>query len=141
LNTWLAYLLVVGAGLALARIYFNVKKLKDAAKSDSYDARIIERLRAAGSDPFQPHAVDFFFALPNEQAYGAVASELERDGFSVDSHSMPDSTDLPLSLHASKLIRLSVPEMKELSQRFTQLATRNGGRYDGWTAGHVPKSV
>jgi len=64
----------------------------------------------------------------------AVRSRLEADGFSVDAKPMTEKTDLPFSLHASKSMRLIVPDMQAISQRLTTLAAEFGGRYDGWAA-------
>ncbi len=47
---------------------------------------------------------------------------------------MSEKTDLPYSLHASKSMRLIVPDMQALSTRLDALAAEFGGRYDGWTA-------
>jgi len=47
---------------------------------------------------------------------------------------MTEKTDLPFSLHASKSMRLIVPDMQALSTRLDALAGEFGGRYDGWTA-------
>jgi len=47
---------------------------------------------------------------------------------------MTENTDLPYSLHATKSMRLIVPDMQALSERLTTLAGEFGGRYDGWTA-------
>jgi len=78
--------------------------------------------------------VDFFLALPDEAACEGVRSRLEPDGFSVDAKPMTEKTDLPFSLHASKSMRLIVPDMQALSTRLDALAGEFGGRYDGWTA-------
>ena len=71
---------------------------------------------------------EFFLALPDEPACQAVRSRLETDGFSVDAKPMAEKTDLPFSLHASKSMRLIVPDMQDLTQRFTALAAEFGGR-------------
>ena len=64
---WLL-ILVIGAGAAvIARIFMKVRKLRNAERDD-WDSRAIDRLRKQGSDPFKPHEVDFFFALPDENA-------------------------------------------------------------------------
>ncbi len=78
--------------------------------------------------------MDFFIALPDETACQGVRARLETDGFSVDAKPMTEKTDLPFSLHASKSMRLIVPDMQTLSQRLTDLAAEFGGRYDGWAA-------
>jgi hypothetical protein len=133
---WL-FIVVVAAGVVvLARIVMNLRKLRQT-RTDDWDAQLIARLRAQGSDPFQPHAVDFFFALPSAAACDVVRKQLEFDGFAVDTKPVPDSSEHPFSLHAAKDLRLSVPDMRALSARFGDLARVNGGRYDGWTAGVV----
>jgi len=133
---WLILLLVVAGAAVLYRIYVGVRKSRTAVSHD-WDAKQIEQLRAQGSDPFQPHLVDFFFALPSESACDAVRRQLEFDGFTVDSRALSDPVDHPYSLHASKSLRLSVPDMRDLSRRFGALAEAQGGRYDGWTAAVV----
>ena len=64
--SWMLTLLVVAGAAALARIYYGLRKMKEKTEKD-WDARVIERLRAAGSDPFQPHDVDFFMAMPSTE--------------------------------------------------------------------------
>jgi hypothetical protein len=136
--SWILPLLfLVGAGL-LFRIYSDVRKAKEARVKD-WDERLIERLRKSGSDPFQPHDVDFFMAMPSEAAGQAVAAILEAEGYRVDLHPAPDNpADTPFSLHATKSLRLSVPGMRELTVHFKQLAKTHGGHYDGWSAAVVP---
>lgn len=134
---WFVYLLGAGAVLLLVRIWFNVKKLR--RNDDGYDDRLIERLRAQGSDPFKVHDVDFFFALPTDAVASSLRTRLEAEGFAVQARPIADSVEFPFSLHASKSMRLSAPDMRELSARFKALATEHGGRYDGWAAGHVPQ--
>ena len=131
--TWVVIAFVVAAFIILARIYFKVRKIQ-STKQESWDAKIIEQLRSKGYAPFNEYNVDFFLALPDEPACQAVRSRLESDGFSVDAKPMAEKTDLPYSLHATKSMRLIVPEMQDLSQRLTTLAGEFGGRYDGWTA-------
>ncbi|HEX7417040.1 MAG TPA: ribonuclease E inhibitor RraB [Steroidobacteraceae bacterium] len=136
---WLPYFLLLVAALTLARIYFNIRKLREAHPQDDWDARLIERLRLAGSDPFQPHDVDFFIALPSENATRIVAARLESEGYRVDVRSVADNPEHPFSLHANKSLRLSVPDMRQISRRLGALAGEHGGRYDGWAAGHVAR--
>jgi hypothetical protein len=137
MNWVLALLFLVGAGL-LWRIYSDVRKAKEKTVKD-WDASLIERLRKSGSDPFQPHEVDFFMAMPSEAAGQAVAAILEAEGYRVDLHAAPDNpADHPFSLHATKALRLSVPGMRELTAHFKEVATAHGGHYDGWSAAVVP---
>jgi hypothetical protein len=131
--TWIVIAFVVAAAIIIARIYFKIRKIQ-GTKQESWDAKIIEQLRSKGYAPFNEYNVDFFIALPDEVACQAVRSRLESDGFSVDAKPMTEKTDLPYSLHATKSMRLIVPEMQDLSQKLTTIAAEFGGRYDGWTA-------
>jgi hypothetical protein len=128
------FALVIGAGIVvLVRLYTKIRDLQNLKQQD-WDTRAIDRLRKQGSDPFQPHEVDFFFALPNENACRAVNAQLEAEGYAVDIKAVPENPDFAFSLHARKSMRLSVPDMQDISRRFTTLAASQGGRYDGWAA-------
>jgi len=128
----------VAGAVAVGRIYYGIRKGKEKTEKD-WDERLIERLRKSGSDPFQPHEVDFFMALPSEAAGRAVAALLESEGYRVDVKPAPDNpVDHPFSLHATKSLRLSVPGMRELTAHFQGLARTHGGYYDGWSAAVVP---
>lgn len=131
--TWIVLAFVAAAAIIIARIYFKIRRIQ-GSKVESWDARMIEQLRAKGYAPFNEYKVDFFIALPDDAACEAVRSRLEPDGFSVDTKPMAQKTELPFSLHASKSMRLIVPDMQELSRRLTALAAENRGRYDGWAA-------
>jgi len=131
--TWVVVAFVVAAAIIIARIFFKIKNIR-GNKQESWDAKIIEQLRSKGYAPFNEYKVDFFLALPDEAACQRVRSRLESDGFSVDAKPMTEKTDLPFSLHASKSMRLIVPDMQALSTRLEALAGEFGGRYDGWTA-------
>jgi Regulator of ribonuclease activity B len=131
--TWVVVAFVVAAAIIIARIYFKIRNIQ-RSKQESWDARTIEQLRSKGYAPFNEYKVDFFLALPDEAACQSVRSRLESDGFSVDAKPMAEKTDLPFSLHASKSMRLIVPDMQDLTQRLTALAAEFGGRYDGWVA-------
>jgi hypothetical protein len=77
--------------------------------------------------------VDFFLALPNEAACAGARARLEPE-FSVDVKALENDPELAYSLHATKTMRLVVPDMQEISRRLTALATELHGRYDGWAA-------
>jgi len=131
--TWVSIAFFVAAAIIIARIYFKIRNIRNN-KQESWDAKIIEQLRAKGYAPFNDYKVDFFMALPDEAACQAVRSRLEPEGFSIDAKPMAEKTDLAYSLHASKSMRLIVPDMQAMSERLTTLAGEFGGRYDGWTA-------
>jgi len=136
---WLLIVLAIVAAAVLVRIYLKLRDIRAATSREDWDAKQIALLRSRGSDPFQPHDVDFFFGLPSEGACESMRRQIEGEGFSVDVKPVPEGVDQVMSLHARKALRLSVPDMQELSRRFGELARTHGGRYDGWTAGIVPR--
>lgn len=99
---------------------------------ESWDEKMVEQLRAQGYAPFNEYPVDFFLALPDEAACNAVRARLEPDGFAVDSKPIEDEVTLPLSLHATKSMRLILLDMVEVSKRMAAIAAEFHGRYDGW---------
>jgi len=123
---------VIGA-IVVARLYFTLRKMRPTHQ-ETWDEKMLERLRSQGYAPFKEYPVDFFLALPNEAACNAVKARLEPDGFSIDVRPIQDEATLPLSLHATKTMRLLLLDMVELSKRFGALATEFQGRYDGWAA-------
>ncbi|HEV2285134.1 MAG TPA: ribonuclease E inhibitor RraB [Steroidobacteraceae bacterium] len=130
--SFFAVALAVALVLIVARVYF---KLRAAARNRvaSWDAQLIDRLRARGYVPFNDYPVDFFIALPDEAACQRVRARLEPE-FSVDIKPMQEAAEFPLSLHATKTMRLILPDMQALSARMSALAVEFQGRYDGWAA-------
>jgi len=130
--TW-SYVALLGAlGIVVLRIYF---KLRAAHKSraETWDEQVIGRLRSQGYAPFNDYRVDFFLALPDEAACDGARARLEPE-FSVDVKPLADDPELSYSLHATKTMRLVVPDVQDISRRLTALATELRGRYDGWAA-------
>lgn len=133
------FLAFVGGVIAGLRIYFNIRKIR-AAEENDWDAKLIERLRLSGSDPFKSHEVDFFFGMPNERAAQSTIERLVSDGFHADYRHVPEHIDFPYSIHARKAMRLAVPDMQATSRKFSALAREFEGRYDGWSAAHVGRT-
>jgi len=129
---WFFVALLAALGLVVLRIYF---KLRTAHKSraETWDEQIIGRLRSQGYAPFNDYRVDFFLALPDEAACQAARSRLEPE-FTVDVKELENDSELGCSLHATKTMRLVVPDVQEISRRLTALANELKGRYDGWAA-------
>ena len=125
---------VIAVAIIIARVYFNMRKLKQATATESWDEKVIAGLRARGYAPFNPYPVDFFLALPDEAAVQSVRTRLESDGFGVDVKPLENDPELNFSLHATKTMRLIVPDMQELGKKLTAIATEFRGRYDGWAA-------
>jgi hypothetical protein len=132
--TLLFFIAVLVAGVVVvARIYVKLRNFK-RLKAESWDAKLVEDLRAKGYAPFNDYPVDFFLALPTEVSVAAVRTQLEGEGFAVDVKPVENDPELHFSLHATKMMRLIVPMMQEMTAHLTGVAEKNGGRYDGWTA-------
>src|ERR1700722_12523235 len=130
--TWIIVAFVAAAAIIVARVFFKIRKIR-ASQMENWDAKVIEQLRSKGYAPFNDYRVDFFLALPDEAACQGVRTRLE-PAFTVDEKPLESPRELHCSLHASKSMRLVVPEMQEISRRLTALATEFNGRYDGWAA-------
>ena len=125
---------VFAVAIIVARVFFNMRKVKQATSTESWDEKVIAGLRQRGYAPFNPYPVDFFLALPDDAAVQGVRSRLESDGFTVDVKPLENDPELNYSLHATKTMRLIVPDMQELGRKLTAIATEFRGRYDGWAA-------
>ncbi len=135
--TWIYLTLALAAAFALGRIVWSVRRIH-SRRHDSWDARLIEKLRQSGSDPFQPHDVDFFFGLPDAASAERIALQLRGEGFTAEIIERADMPSHPFTIRATKQLRLSVPDMQDTSRRFSDLAKAAGGTYDGWAAARIP---
>ncbi len=126
--------LLLAAALALIalRIYLKLRAARKL-RAESWDEQVIGRLRSQGYAPFKDYRVDFFLALPDEAACQGARARLEPE-FSVDVKPLENDPELNYSLHATKIMRLVVPDMQAISRRLTVLAREYHGRYDGWAA-------
>ena len=131
---YIVIVFVIAVAIIVARVYFNMRRLRQANSTASWDEKVIMGLRARGYAPFNPYPVDFFLALPDEAAVQGVRTRLESEGFGVDVKPLQNDPELNFSLHATRTMKLVVPEMQELGRRMTALATEFRGRYDGWAA-------
>jgi len=129
---WQLLALLAALALIVARLY-NKVRVAQKSRPESWDEQIIARLRSQGYAPFRDYRVDFFLALPDEAACREARARLEPE-FSVDVKPIGDQSELACSLHASKTMRLIVPDLQYISRRLTALATELRGRYDGWAA-------
>lgn len=123
--------------LVLAILYVRIRRAflqQSSAHRDNWDEMMIKRLRAGGYHPFNDYRIDFFLALSDATVCERVRARLEPEGFSIDVKPIEEESDLPFSLHASKSMRLIVPEIQTLSRRMAALAEEFQGRYDGWAA-------
>jgi len=130
LKVWFFIALLVALGLILVRVYFKLKTVR-RSRAETWDEQMIGQLRSQGYAPFNDYRVDFFLSLPDEAACQRARASLEPE-FAVDVKPMQEESGF--SLHATKTMRLIVPDMQAISRRLTALAAELGGRYDGWAA-------
>jgi len=130
--SWFFLAMVAALGVVMLRLYF---KLREASRSraETWDEQVIGRLRSQGYAPFNDYRVDFFLALPDEAACQGARARLEPE-FSVDVKPLENDPELSYSLHATKTMRLVVPDVQDISRRLTAIAAELRGRYDGWAA-------
>jgi hypothetical protein len=132
--TVIVVLFVVAIAIIGARVFFNVRRVRAASSTESWDEKMIAGLRSRGYAPFNAYPVDFFLALPDEAAVQAARGRLESEGFGVDFKPMENDPELNFSLHATKTMKLLVPDMQDIGKQMTAIATELKGRYDGWAA-------
>lgn len=130
MKSWFFVALLAALALIVVRVYFKLRAVK-GSRAETWDEQMIGTLRSQGYAPFNDYRVDFFLSLPDAAICERARARLEPE-FSVDVQPMKEGTGY--SLHASKSMRLIVPEMQAISRRLTALATELGGRYDGWAA-------
>jgi hypothetical protein len=129
---WFFVALVAALGLIVVRLYVKLRAAR-SSRAETWDEQIIGRLRSQGYAPFNDYRVDFFLALPDQAACQGARVRLEPE-FSVDVKPLENDPELLFSLHATKTMRLIVPDMQEISRRLGALAAEYHGRYDGWAA-------
>jgi Regulator of ribonuclease activity B len=129
---WFFVALVAALGLIVVRVYLKLRTAR-RTRAETWDEQVIGRLRSQGYAPFNDYRVDFFLALPDEAACQGARERLEPE-FSVDVKPLENDPELLFSLHASKTMRLIVPDMQDISRRLGALAAEYHGRYDGWAA-------
>ena len=124
--------LVAALGMIVVRVYLKLRAAR-GSRAETWDEQVIARLRSQGYMPFNDYRVDFFLALPDEAACQGARARLEPE-FSVDVKPLANDPELAFSLHASKTMRLVVPDVQDISRRLGALAAEFHGRYDGWAA-------
>jgi hypothetical protein len=129
---WFFVALVAALGLIVVRVYVKLRTAR-RSRAETWDEQVIGRLRSQGYAPFNDYRVDFFLALPDQAACQGARERLEPE-FSVDVKPLENDPELGFSLHASKTMRLIVPDMQDISRRLGALAAEYHGRYDGWAA-------
>jgi len=131
-TNWVYLLLIAAALLSIGRVIMTIRKARRQSLHDDWDSQLVKNLRLAGGNAFTSYEVDFFFTLPDETSCGSLRGALEPEGFAVESRVASGEAANGYSVHARKLLRVSVSDMQEYSKRFRTLAEQYGGYYDGW---------
>ncbi len=137
---WVTGLLVLAALVAVVRVYMTVRRASQK-KTEDWDEKLVKNLRTQGGDPFSPQDVDFFIDLPDQDACEQVAALLGPRAFTVDFRRVDPERGDRFTLHALKLMRISVAEMQGLRREFTALAAQHGGTYDGWATSGITRAA
>lgn len=138
---WMLLLVVAGGAVALWRIAQQVRAARSKPDED-WDTRLVERLRRGGGiDPFQAVEVDFFVALPTLESAQRVVAALGAEGFVADLRQIADAPGHPYSVDARKSMQINEVGIRSVSSRLRELASAEGGRYDGWAPGGAALSA
>ena len=106
-----------------------------AAPGKASDAQVIEQLTKGGSNLTRPHNIEFRFYFPSRELAERVTGTLRADGFQVSVEEVAQGNQY--ILRAARAMVPLLSELQSLRSRFDELATREGGIYDGWSAGAV----
>ena len=97
------------------------------------DAKVIENLKAAGSDLRKPHPTRYYFYFRLEQDARAAAAELQQLGYIIENLGPgPRRTDW--AVLASKPAVPSIAVVTAITHDLNALARKHSGIYDGWEA-------
>src|SRR5262250_502854 len=107
--------LVAALGMIAVRVFLKLRAAR-SSRAETWDEQVIARLRSQGYMPFNDYRVDFFLALPDAAAAEAVRTRLEPE-FAIDVKPLQDDPELHCSLHATKTMRLVVPDVQDISRR------------------------
>jgi hypothetical protein len=130
-NKTLFIALLAVAAFSLLRIISQWRGFSLKRKPIDWDAHFISGLRKAGVDTFVEQEVDFFFTMPDRPSSERLGAVLRAEAYDIDIIEARETTH-QFSLHASRRMRLIVPEMQQLTARFNELAASHGGKYDSW---------
>lgn len=106
-----------------------------AAPGKVSDAQVIEQLTEGGSNLTRPHNIEFRFYFPSRELAERVTGTLRADGFQVSVEEVAQGNQY--IVRATRAMVPLLSELQSLRSRFDELATREGGIYDGWSAGVV----
>lgn len=130
-NKTVAVIMVAVGAFLLYRIFSQWRSFSFRRKPIDWDAHFIQGLRKAGVDTFVEHTVDFFFTVPVRTDAEKLGEVLRGEGYAVDIREARETSG-QFSVHASRRMRLIVPDMQQLTAHLNQLASQHGAQYDNW---------
>lgn len=130
MGQWMIYAIVLLI-VVVAAFLFS----RRATSRKASDAQGIEQLTKGGSNLTRPHNIEFRFYFPSCELAERVTATLSADGFRVSVEEVAQGNQY--IVRAARAMVPLLSELKSLRSRFDELATREGGIYDGWSAGVV----
>ncbi|MCI0337592.1 MAG: ribonuclease E inhibitor RraB [Acidobacteria bacterium] len=94
------------------------------------DQKVLDQLRAAGSDMSKLHEMEFYLYFPDPELANLVANRIKAEGFAVEVKKAPHRP-----AWMCYVTRRMVPDgvrIAIIGKRFTELAEEFDGEYDGW---------
>ena len=123
MNKFLNYILILISSALLQACASSAPETQVASK----DARIIQKLQAAGKNLNQKRNIEFFLYFPKQNDAEKVASTLTAEGYMVEL-SKDDFKKMWLVL-ATKKITPNETRLKQLRQKFEAMTNQAGGKY------------
>jgi hypothetical protein len=119
-------LIVVVVALVAAGILW----LRSVGAVPTRDGLTIAQLKKAGADITKPHAIDFFFYFPSQDAAHRIASRLAEFGLATKVEHA--ATGPKWVIQGQKTMVPDELKLLILRKKFDALAATELGEYDGW---------
>ena len=127
MGMWVIYAIILLVASVVVFLF-----MRRTTPGTAADAKITEQLAKAGSNLSRPHKIEFRFYFPSAQFAERVSATLKADGFQVATQEVVRGHQY--LVRATRTMVPLLPELQSLRSRFDELATREGGIYDGWSA-------
>lgn len=101
------------------------------------DQSMVRLLVEAGDDLQYPRRVDHWIDFPTRKEMKAFLSSVENRHFNEASHSKNKALELPYELQIWRVDKVDIAEIHSVTSELRKLATKYGGKYDGWEAAVV----
>lgn len=112
--------------------YFSYLYPSDADRQTIENRRVCEALERNGDKLSEPREIDHWAYFNDEESLNAYVAEARQLGFEVRAVSAPGGTH---NKHCAQLWRSDIPafnSIDDVTLPLFNLATKNGGEYDGW---------